>query len=148
MHDDHENVTAEGTPAQAGHAPLPRPAGAGCCTESDTLKPAGSNESRSFRVSGLDCAEEVSILRRALKSIVGSEAHLAFDVLNGRMIVLEGARHVPNEPIMEAVAQTGMAAEPWSKASAEAGHHHEFTRLKTFVGLSVNSARKSTYPNG
>ena len=136
MHDNHENVTAEGTPAQNGRAPLPRLAGAGCCTESDTLKSVDPSEGRSFRVSGLDCAEEVSILRRALKSTVGNEDHLAFDVLNGRMIVLEGARHVPNETIMEAVAQTGMVAEPWSKASAEAGHQREFTRLKTFVGLS------------
>ena len=136
MHDDHkhEDVTAEGTPAQAGCAPAPGPASAECCSRSAIS--AGSDDGRGFRVSGLDCAEEVSILRRALKPIVGSDDHLAFDVLNSRMIVLDGARHVPTETIVEAVAQTGMSAEPWSKGSAEAGHRREFARLKTFVGLS------------
>ena len=64
-----------------------------------------------FDVSGLDCAEEVATLRRAVGPLVGGDDRLAFDVLNGRMMVLEDANQVSAADIREAVRKTGMTAE-------------------------------------
>lgn len=65
-----------------------------------------------LRVHGLDCKNEVAALTRALGPVVGDE-NLAFDTEQGTMTV------VPQEgttlsAVEEAVAQTGMRAEPWS----------------------------------
>ncbi|MCP5412066.1 MAG: cadmium-translocating P-type ATPase [Alphaproteobacteria bacterium] len=74
----------------------------------------GANAARSvFKVQGLDCAEEVAVLKREIGPIVGGENHLVFDVLNGRMSVLKGADAVNTEDIRKAVARTGMNAEEW-----------------------------------
>jgi len=64
-----------------------------------------------FKVRGLDCAEEVAILRRAVGPIVGGEDRLVFDILAGRMTVPPGTRR---EAVVAAVAATGMRAEPWA----------------------------------
>jgi Cd2+/Zn2+-exporting ATPase len=68
---------------------------------------------RAFTVRGMDCAEEVSVLKRAVGPVVGGEERLAFDVLNGRMTVANDARDVPEQKILKAVAATGMSAVPW-----------------------------------
>jgi Cd2+/Zn2+-exporting ATPase len=67
---------------------------------------------RAFRVRGLDCAEEVSVLKRELGPLVGGEGNLAFDVLNAKMTVAVGVPFSPDE-VEAAVARTGMKAEPW-----------------------------------
>lgn len=130
MNQDHKhaNVTAEADS-------IGRLSEACCAPSNVTVDTYGNG--RSFLVSGLDCAEEVGILRRALKPIVDDESQLAFDVLNGRMIVLDGAQSVSDQLIIEAVAETGMTAQPWSKAAAGAGYHRDFVRLRNFVGLSA-----------
>ena len=65
--------------------------------------------SRRFFVSGLDCIEEVRVLRRVLEPLVGSEG-LTFDTMNGRMGVLVPASQASDEDIVAAVAATGMRA--------------------------------------
>lgn len=69
-----------------------------------------NNQNRSYRVRGLDCAEEVAVLKREVGPLVGGEANLAFDVLNAKMVV---ASAIPPEQVQAAVAKTGMSAEPW-----------------------------------
>jgi len=64
-----------------------------------------------FRVAGLDCAEEIALLRAEVGPRVGGADKLAFDVLAGRMTVL--AEGIPAEAIIAAVARTGMSAAPW-----------------------------------
>lgn len=71
----------------------------------------------SFRVHGMDCAEEIAILKRELGPLVGGEDRLSFDVLNGRLTVQAATPAVPQERILTAVARTGMRAEPWREAS-------------------------------
>ena len=61
----------------------------------------------------MDCAEEVAALKREVGPVVGGEEHLAFDVLRGRMTVLQAAGAVNAEAVQEAVARTGMQAEVW-----------------------------------
>jgi Cd2+/Zn2+-exporting ATPase len=65
-----------------------------------------------FRIHGMDCAEEVAVLKRELGPLVGGEDKLGFDILNGRMTVASDAVATTDE-IGAAVTRTGMRAEPW-----------------------------------
>src|SRR5581483_1989668 len=49
-----------------------------------------------FKIHGMDCAEEVAVLKQAVGPVVGGESRLAFDILNGRMIVSRGADGPPS----------------------------------------------------
>lgn len=60
----------------------------------------------------MDCAEEVTVLKREVGPLVGGDDKLGFDVLNAKMTVAAGATGTP-EAIRDAVARTGMRAEPW-----------------------------------
>ena len=65
-----------------------------------------------YRVQGLDCAEEVAILRREVGALPGV-INLEFDVVNARMSVEYDAEAVAPERIVAAVDATGMKALPW-----------------------------------
>ena len=67
-----------------------------------------------YKVRGLDCAEEVAVLKQAVGPLVGGEDRLAFDVLNGRMTVAADASEVADETIFKAIATTGMSAVAWT----------------------------------
>ena len=66
---------------------------------------------QTFRIEGMDCADEVAILKKELGPLVGGEERLAFDVLRGRLTV--AAETASAEAVRGAVARTGMKAEPW-----------------------------------
>jgi Cd2+/Zn2+-exporting ATPase len=74
----------------------------------------------SFRIRGMDCAEEAEALRQAVGPLVGGAERLGFDVLNGKMFVTASPDGVTPDAICAAVARTGMSAEPW--ATAARGH--------------------------
>ncbi len=77
-----------------------------------------------LKVHGLDCAEEVAVLKRAVGPLAGGEERLAFDVLRGKMTVLPepAAAATPSfEAVRQAVARTGMRAERWSRTRAPQG---------------------------
>ena len=82
---------------------------------------AQPDSSRQFRVQGLDCAEEVAILKRVVGPVVGGADRLSFDILNGRMIVETSAASVSDATITAAVRATGMRAELWSATAPPAG---------------------------
>ena len=65
-----------------------------------------------LKIHGMDCAEEVAILKREVGPKVGGEKFLAFDILNGVMTVLPGGPSVAAAEIAEVVSRTGMRAEP------------------------------------
>lgn len=65
-----------------------------------------------FRIHGMDCAEEVAILKRELHDLTGNESGLSFDILNGRMTLQDGGR-LSVQQVIERVARTGMSAELW-----------------------------------
>ena len=91
---------------------------------------------RSFQVSGLDCAEEVAILKRALGPAVGGEEHLAFDVVNGRMTVLGSAEPVREDVVIRRVRETGMTASPWTEQGTGAGQARHRRRQKLYTAVS------------
>ena len=64
-----------------------------------------------FKIAGMDCAEEVSVLKKELGPLVGGVDNLSFDVLNEIMTVSGGS--AASETIQSAVARTGMRAVVW-----------------------------------
>ena len=91
---------------------------------------------RSFQVSGLDCAEEVSILSKVVGPKLGGAEHLAFDVINGRMTVLESADQISDSQILDLVASTGMTARAWDADNASADQAAHLAKQKWFTFLS------------
>ena len=111
-----------------------------CVAESGAEAVRSLDNGRIFKVRGMDCAEEVAVLKKAVGPVVGSEDRLAFDVLNGRMTVLEQAREIPAEAIVKAVAATGMTAAPWeaNAAKGDADDHRRQQLLFTAAsGVAV-----------
>jgi len=75
-----------------------------------------------FKIHGMDCAEEVAVLRAEIAPLPGVR-DLSFDVLNGKMTVEVSESSVAPTAIAAAVDKTGMRAEPWddgTHAAAEA----------------------------
>lgn len=66
---------------------------------------------QSFRVDGMDCAEEANLLRRELAPLVGEET-LAFDFLN-RKLTIHAVNGIAVDAILAAIKRTGLRAEPW-----------------------------------
>ena len=64
-----------------------------------------------FKIRGMDCAEEVTLLKREVGPVVGGQERLAFDILNGRMIVSGVPDYVPTNAIIGAVERAGLSAE-------------------------------------
>ena len=90
-------------------------------TNANTTQPAEpSGGSLQFKIHGMDCAEEVAVLKQAVGPVVGGEDRLAFDILNGRMIVSRTADGPPAAAVVQAVHATGMRAEPWQEGQSAA----------------------------
>ena len=97
----------------------------------------GSAARLSFKVQGLDCAEEVAVLKREVGPLVGGEDKLAFDVLNGRMMVLREAEAVSVDDVRQAVARTGMTAQEWRPGETRTAADDRHRRLQAqFTALS------------
>ncbi len=110
----------------------------GSCCGGKTTEPTlvQVSDGRSFHVSGLDCAEEVSILNRVVGPEVGGQEYLAFDVINARMTVLDGGKNPSSDKIIDAVATTGMTAKPWDAEDAAADQAAHLKTQKRFTVLS------------
>lgn len=95
-----------------------------CCpgekTDSHLPTPSSPASSMTFKIEGLDCAEEVATLKSAIGPLVGGGDKLAFDVLNGRMTLLSDAEPVAEKIIIKAVAATGMQAARWQSGQTDA----------------------------
>ena len=65
-----------------------------------------------FKIHGMDCAEEVALLKKAVGPKVGGEDRHAFDILNAKMTVA-AASAITSEAIIDAVRGTGLRAERW-----------------------------------
>lgn len=82
-----------------------------------------NKQTQAYRVRGLDCAEEVAVLKRELGPLAGGEENLSFDVMNAKMTVRADGSLTP-QAVQDAVARTGMSAEPWrdeKSAAADEG---------------------------
>jgi Zn2+/Cd2+-exporting ATPase len=88
---------------------------------------------RRFHVTGLDCVEEVVILRRALSGLVGGEDKLQFNVVHGEMIVLAPLELIPDQAIVRRVADTGMQAKAIDAPHALSANSGPTLNWKTWV---------------
>ncbi len=104
-----------------------------------------------FRIRGMDCAEEVDVLKREIGPLVGGETHLTFDILRGKMSVNSPSATAAD--IIRAVSKTGMQAEPWvdearAQSARDVGLWSKHGRtivtiasgLMTFAGFLVHAA--------
>ena len=67
-----------------------------------------------FRIEGMDCAEEVALLKRELVPLVGEEA-LRFDLLNAKLTVNLSTSSSSSAEIEAAIARSGLKAIPWEQ---------------------------------
>ncbi|CAM9238540.1 unnamed protein product [Phaeothamnion confervicola] len=72
-----------------------------------------------FRVQGLDCKNEVAILKREISPLVGGESRLAFDTAKGLMTVAP-QQHASIDQLLRQVSTTGMSASLIQDGPAEA----------------------------
>lgn len=87
-----------------------------------------------YRIRGMDCAEEVLLLRRQLEHRPGI-GELSFDVFHARMIVEFDDKLISPADIEHAVHQTGMTAEPW-ESTVKAGSFWQEHRRGLMVAIS------------
>ncbi|HML73199.1 MAG TPA: heavy metal translocating P-type ATPase [Anaerohalosphaeraceae bacterium] len=69
---------------------------------------------QNYKIQGLDCSEEVAILKKELGSKDGVIA-LDFDVFNARMTVTFDSQIISEQQIIESVDSTGMKAIAWQQ---------------------------------
>ena len=88
-----------------------------------------------FKIIGMDCAEEVSALRKELGPMQGIR-DLGFDVFNAKMTVEfdEGATSIEN--LQSAVKRTGMTAEPWSGSKQQDAPTSWFRQGRTVLTMT------------
>ena len=94
---------------------------------------ANTDRPLTCRIQGMDCAEEVAILKREIGPVVGGENRLSFDILNGRMVVSAGEPTVSPAVVTEAVARTGMRAETWREDSERAAEERPWPRYSRTI---------------
>ena len=82
------------------------------------MKSETNLQQAAYRVEGLDCAEEVSVLRARLGTQPGIR-QLEFDVIRSRMLVEFEPAAISTEGIVRLVAGTGMRAVPADSVSAQ-----------------------------
>ena len=86
-----------------------------------------------FRIRGMDCAEEVGVLKREVGPLVGGEGHLTFDLLRGKMAVRNPS--IAAGDVIRAVNKTGMQAELWIE-TAKTGARRD-TKASFWNGRTV-----------
>jgi Cd2+/Zn2+-exporting ATPase len=91
-----------------------------------------------FKIHGMDCADEVLVLKHELGPIVGGEQNLGFDLLNGTLTIA-GSSGVPPVAVVEAVARTGLTAEVWRDGSraSDDGSRRQRSRAAMTVASGV-----------
>jgi Cd2+/Zn2+-exporting ATPase len=86
-----------------------------------------------FRIDGMDCREEVTILERRLKNLPGLEDFVA-DLVGQRLRVRYDAAKLSTSAISEAIGQTGMRA--WLEHEHPVGHSAAATSRQLLVAIS------------
>ncbi len=80
-------------------------------------------ENLTLKIRGMDCAEEIAIIKSSLRTLVAEDA-LSFDLMNGKLLVADGA-DVEGD-IIEAINKTGMQAIPWADHVARRAEGESF----------------------
>ncbi len=97
-------------------------------------------EGMTFKIEGLDCVEEVTILKSEIGPIVGGDGNLYFDVINGRMTITGDLDQEVEKAIIKAVAETGMKANRWQPGQSQPDirrRQRSQTLYASLSGLSI-----------
>ncbi|MCV6576392.1 MAG: hypothetical protein OIF58_11705, partial [Cohaesibacter sp.] len=73
------------------------------------------------------------MLKAQIGPLVGGADYLGFDLLNGRMVVLDGAKAISDAALIDAVDKTGLSATKWDKETADQERSVQLSRLKLFT---------------
>ncbi|MCF1506009.1 cadmium-translocating P-type ATPase [Afifella sp. H1R] len=120
-------------------APVQAPSCSACGAEALTAPvPAVEPGHAVFKIHGMDCGDEVAVLKREVGPIVSGDDKLAFDLINGRMSIAGNPDSTVLAQVEKAVARTGMRAEPWTEGSTE-GSAAEERRRRTQSLLTAAS---------
>ena len=111
------------------------------CCHGDQADKSQANSSASakgvtFKIEGLDCVEEVSILKEQIGPLIGGADKLVFDIINGRMTIIAGAKLVSEKIIIKAVAATGMKATPWQAGKTQPDNRQRQRSQTIYTTLS------------
>lgn len=95
-----------------------------------------------YKIRGMDCAEEIAVLKREVGPLVGGEDRLGFDLLKAKMTVLFPPQGLSEQEVVQAVERTGMGAQVWREGSEEVEKEGVWQRrgrtiLAALSGLSV-----------
>ena len=123
---------AEEGPGRCASACTPTP----CPTGSEGAGRPAAPPLYSFDVQGLCCAQEVGLLKQEVGPVVGGADKLAFDVLKGRMMVLQDAGEVSADTVRRAVRRTGMTATDAHSGDAEADRTRQHRMQTLLTALS------------
>jgi Cd2+/Zn2+-exporting ATPase len=91
-----------------------------------------------FRIRGLDCAQEVKLLRAQLDGAPGLR-ELGFDVVRGRMAASYDPARISITEMLRRVEATGMKAEIWKDETAQPSSKGRLTAA-ALSGLAVGAA--------
>ena len=69
-----------------------------------------------LKILGMDCAEEVALIKRELVPLLGGDERLGFDLLNGRLTVDLDGVDVTAGDVLAAIERTGLKAETWESS--------------------------------
>ncbi|BCG63409.1 MAG: Cd2+/Zn2+-exporting ATPase [Methyloprofundus sp.] len=113
-----------------------------CCHNKQTavLPDVNTSNGITFKIEGLDCVEEVTILKSEIGPLVGGVDNLAFDVINGRMTILADAKQLTDKTIIKAIAGTGMNAIRWKPGESQTDatkRQRSQTLYATLSGLCI-----------
>jgi Cd2+/Zn2+-exporting ATPase len=71
------------------------------------------NRRYEFKIIGMDCTEEVSVLKHALAKYTSNEQDLGFDLLNGKLTIDTNHAAVQESELILVIRKTGLQAIPW-----------------------------------
>lgn len=95
-----------------------------------------NHESFVFKITGMDCAEEVSTLKREISPLLGGEEHCSVDLLNSKLTVKKTNATLKVEDVICAIEKTGMKASLWEKSSLQLTFYERNTKLiLTLIGI-------------
>ncbi len=86
-------------------------------TTPDPKEATATNKTSSFRVRGMDCAEEVGALRAALAPQIKDNERLRFDLLQGRMYVEQPGPD--DDTVIKAIQAAGFDITLWKEEDPE-----------------------------
>lgn len=102
-----------------------------------------------FRVHGMDCSEEVSLLRRELSKVKGLY-ELHFEIIQARMTVEFDPELTSVSAIQAIVARAGLRCEPWDSESGAAGavpkfNYRRWLTAASFLFLAAGAAVSAVF---